>query len=230
MSYSPYAYVWNNPINAIDPDGREGIVISGSPGGHKNTSHFLVNGLYKAKAAQKHLKRKGEKVTWMVYNDPTEGQGFTKAQLSSYRKKAEKAGINFQVVTSTDQIVDYVNDKNGGESRKNDKISSFYYVGHATPGDLDVGYGGTGENFEPDDFSKNAFGSGCHVNLLGGCRTTVSGFFEDSAVTQFQEILDVLSNIYGTDVRVYYSGGVVTDQNLVKKNNGEIEKRNGELK
>jgi hypothetical protein len=29
-----------------------------------------------------------------------------------------------------------------------------------------------------------------NVNLVGGCRTAVSGFFEDSNVTQFSEKLD----------------------------------------
>ncbi len=227
--WSPYVFVFNSPLIYVDPDGREGIVVTGSPGGHKNKSHFLVNGLYKAKASQKHYQRKGEKTTWIVYNDPTEGQGYTQKQIDKYTKKAAKHGITLKAVTDASDIVDYVNEKTGGDSRKEDPVTSFYYVGHATPGDLDVGYGGTGENFEPDDFNSGAFSGGCHVNLVGGCRTTVPGWFEDSNVTQFQEILDENSKIYGTDVTVYYSGGVISDENLVKKNNGKIEERKGEL-
>jgi hypothetical protein len=122
-----------------------------------------------------------------------------------------------------------VNDKNGGDSRAKDKVTSFYYLGHSTPGDLDVGYQGTGENFEPDDFNSDAFSSGCHVNLVGGCRTAVPGVFEDSNVTQFSEILDSKSRVYGSDSRVYYPGGVVNDAELVKKNYGKIIEKNGEL-
>lgn len=225
--WSPYAFVFNSPLMFVDPDGREGIVVSGSPGDHKNKEHFLVNGLYKANAAKNHFQREGEAATWIVYNDKE--KGFTQNQLDTYKAKAKKAGITMMVVSDVDDIVNYVNKKGGGDSRKNDPITSFYYVGHATPGDLDVGYGGTGENFEPDDFNRKAFSSGTHVNLIGGCRTTISGLFEDSNVTQFQEILDNNSNIYGADVRVYYNGGVMKDADLVKKNNGQIIKRQGEL-
>lgn len=228
-SMSPYNFVYNSPIITIDTDGREGIVVSGSPGDHKNKSHFLINGLYKAQAAQKHLQRKGEKVTWLIYNDPTEGAGHDSKQLAEYKAKAEKLGINVMIVTKSKEIVNYVNKKNGNDSREVDPITSFYYVGHATPGDLDVGYGGTGENFEPDDFNSKAFSSGCHVNLVGGCRTAKHDIFEDSAVTQFQEILDENSDVSGSDVRVQYSGGVITDENLVKHNSGNIVTRKGEL-
>ena len=224
---SPNVAFNNSPTITIDPDGREGIVVSGSPGDHKNKSHFLVNGLYKAKAAQKHFQRKGETVTWIVYNDP-EG-GYSQDQIDTYTKKAAMHGITLKVVTDADDIVDYVNEKTGEDSRKEDPITSFYYVGHATVGDLDVGYGGSGDYFEPDDFSSDAFSGGCHVNLVGGCRTTVYSLFEDSNVTQFQEILDENSNIYGTDVRVYYPGGIVSDEKLVEKNKGKIEHRKGEL-
>jgi RHS repeat-associated protein len=225
--WSPYAFCYNSPINVIDPDGREGIVVSGSPGDHNNREHFLVNGLDRAKAAKKHTQREGEIVTWIIYDDKE--NGYTTKQLKGFRKKAEAAGIQMRVVSDVDVLVDYVNDKNGGNSREKDQITSFYYVGHATPGDLDVGYSGSGEDFEPDDFDSDAFSSGCHVNLVGGCRTAIPGVFEDSNVTQFTEILDEKSTVYGSDVRVYYSGGVMSDSDLVKKNNGNIVEKKGEL-
>lgn len=225
--WSPYAFCYNSPINVVVPDGREGIVVSGSPGDHENREHFLVNGLDRAKSAQKHLKRDGEYVTWIIYDDKE--NGYTTKQLKSFRKQAEAAGIKMRVVSDVDVIVDYVNDKNGTNIRESDKITSFYYVGHATPGDLDVGYSGSGENFEPDDFNSEAFNSGCHVNLVGGCRTAIPGTFEDSNVEQFSEILDEKSTVYGSDVRVYYSGGVMSDSDLLKKNGGTIVEKKGEL-
>ena len=227
--FTPYHYVYNNPTNFMDPDGEEGIVVSGQPGDHKNKQHFLANGYAKALAAQGKVQDKNEKVTWIVYNDGSESAGHSPAQLKEYRKKAEKAGINFKVVDKVDDIVDYINNKNGGDSRKKDRISSFYYVGHATPGDLDVGYAGSGENFEPDDLNSDAFRSGAWVNCVGGCRTSVPGLFEDSVLTQFAEILDELSTISGVDVRVFYSGGVQSDSEIAKKNKGTISSKKGEL-
>jgi hypothetical protein len=198
-------------------------------GGHKNKEHFLNNGLSRAKSAMKHRKNDSEKVTWIIYNDKTSKAGHNSKMLEKYKAKASKLGINVMEVDNVDKIVDYVNNKTGNDSRSKDKITSFYYVGHATPGSLDVGYGGTGENFEPDDFTSEAFSSGCHVNLVGGCRTTIPGSMEDSNVTQFQEILDQKSNIYGNDVRVNYTGGVLTDKQLLKTNNGKIVSRKGLL-
>ena len=233
-AYSPYIFCFNSTNNFVDADGKEGIVVSGSPGDHKNKEHFLANGLDRAKAAKKHTQRKGEIVTWIIYDDPTEGQGYTYEQLKDYRAKAEAAGIHVMVVTDADCIVDYINEKKGGDfsdpgSRARDKITSFYYVGHASPGDLLVGYEGSNEDFEPDDFEPEAFSNGCHVNLVGGCRTAIDDWFEDSAVEQFSEILDITSKVYGSNVRTYYPGGVATDEELLKKNRGEIIHSKGQL-
>lgn len=232
--WSPYAFCYNSPLNVVDPDGREGIVVSGSPGNHGNKLHFLENGLNKAIASKNHYQREGETSTWIVYNGSK--NGYTKQQLDAYKAKAKEAGVTMKVVTSADAIVNYVNKKSGGESRSKDKITSFYYVGHATPGDLAVGYAGTGENFEPDDFNSEAFSSGAHVNVAGGCNTSIPATFEDSVMTQFQEILDKLSNIYGSNVSVGYMGGPMTDEQLVKYKgtdgvqvDGKIIHRTGDL-
>lgn len=43
----------------------------------------------------------------------------------------------------------------------------------------------------------------------------------------FADILDKTSTIYGSDVRVYYSEGKMSDQQLLKHNNGNLVKQNG---
>ncbi len=221
---SPYAFCANNPINIIDPDGREGIVVSGSPGSHTNRDHFLVNGLDRAMKAQGRTE-KGEGTTWIIYND--QSNGFNQKSLDKYTAEAQKAGINVRVVSDVDDVVSYINDKNGNNSRSTDKISNFYYVGHSTPGDLDIGYQGSGQNFDPSDLSSNAFNSGAWLNVVGGCRTAIDDTFfgitfERSVIRQFSNILDPKSTIHGSNVRVFYPGGVATDTKLLEKNNGKI--------
>jgi len=221
-SVSPYVYCANNPVRLVDPDGREGIVVSGSPGNHKNKRHFLENGLARAIESQSHFQREDEKTTWIIYNDKK--KGYSNELINEYRKKARDNKINVKVVSDVDDIIDYVNNKNGNGSRERDKITSFYYVGHATPGDLDVGYQGTGQDFDPSDLSKDAFSSGTYVDVVGGCRTAVDwglGIFDKSIIKQFANILDKKSEIHGSNVRVQYNGGVMTNKQLLKENNGK---------
>ena len=229
---SPYAAFNNSPIVVYDPDGFEGIVVSGQPGKHGNKEHFLANGLAKAKAAQGKTQRKGETVTWMIFNDGSKEHGHDPAMIAEYRTKAAELGITVIEVSSSDQIVDYVNEKNGSDdSRANDKITSFYYVGHATPGDLDVGYPNSGY-IDVDEFNSEAFQSGCWVNVVGGCRTAVDGNlpFEESVVDDFVEILDEKSTVNGTNVRVQYDGGVQSDTKIIEENKGKIVTKKGSKK
>jgi RHS repeat-associated protein len=221
---SSYVYCFNNPLIYIDPTGQEGVVVSGQPGDHKNKEHFLVNGLDRAVALQNQYDKQGngEKATLIIYNGGD--GGYSKETIDKYQDLAGKAGISLQVVTGADQIVDYVNNKTGGDSRSNDLISNFTYVGHATPGDLDAGFVNhgfwnllTNEKVEPSSFSANAFKSGCTINVVGACRTAIDGNLpgEKSVIDQFAEKVDSKSTIMGSDVRVGYMGGVRSNKQLV---------------
>ncbi|HHU47573.1 MAG TPA: hypothetical protein GXZ40_06735 [Bacteroidales bacterium] len=227
---TPYAYCVNNPVILGAPAGKEGIVVSSSPGKQQNKLHFLINGLDRAKAAQKRIK-KGEGTTWIIYNDKE--NGFYQTDIDKYKKEANDASINVKIVSEVDEIVDYINNKTGGNSRNKDKISSFYYVGHSTVSNLDVGYQGSGQKFDPRDLKSSTFKSGTWVNVVGGCNTAVDrkilGFIpiKKSVIRQFADILDEKSIIHGSNVRVYYPGGIAREQKLLGKNKGKIITING---
>lgn len=231
-NFSTYAYCSDNPQFFIDKDGQEGIVVSGQHGGTMNNKeHFLINGLDRVKKAFKYRHNKSEKITWIVYSEKNPKYGYTENELSKYKKEAQKLGVEMKIVNNSDDIVDYINHKNGGQSREKDKITCFYYVGHATPGDLNVGYNGgwlfDGDEFDADQLKSNAFAKGTRVNVTAACRTAEGGFFEDSIVDQFANILDKTSVIYGSNVRTFFGGGVQSDEQLLKKNGGKQIKKYG---
>jgi RHS repeat-associated protein len=228
--YTPYSAMNNSPIFTIDVDGNEGIVVSSQPGGHKNKENFLVNGLDRCKKAKKYSNKTNEGTTWIIYNDKSKDAGHDPKMLKKYQEKAKKQGITVIVTDNADDIIEYVNEKKGGSTRAADPITSFYYIGHAEISKLSVGYGGDGEYITPKDFKSEAFSGGCHVNLVGGCRTAVPGYWYDSNVENFAEILDVNSTVYGSDVRTNYSkAGVMSDTELLESNKGKIVERKGQL-
>jgi len=55
-------------------------------------------------------------------------------------------------------------------------------------------------------------------------------FFENSMVDDFKEILDEKSPINSSDVKVQYVGGVQSDENILKENNGNIVTKKGTKK
>ncbi len=177
--------------------------------------------------AQKALGKRqsnSEKVTWIVYNDGSEKNGHSKKMIKEYTKKANKLGITLKEVNTTESIVDYVNNKNGDDSRSSDKVTSLYYIGHATPGYLNPGYPESEGKLDPNDFNSEAFSSGTWINVVGGCRTDVdeSWIWDDSVVDKLQAKVDGKSTVNGSNVRVQYDGGVRTDEQLLEENNGEI--------
>jgi len=234
-NFTPYHYAFNNPTLVVDLDGKEGVIVVGQPGDHKVKNHFWVNAMDRAKKLQADYKKSGskEQVTLMVYKGKDGEGSYSNKQLAAFEKEATKAGLNFKAAESAEAIVDYVNDKNGGDTRSNDLVSNFMYFGHATPGDLNIGWvdhessfstlfgmSPKGELLDVTDFKKSAFSPNSNADLVGGCRTAVGGIIDRSVVQQMADRIGGV--VKGSDVRVYYPGGVVSDEQLVKYNNGNV--------
>lgn len=240
---SPYAAFNNNPILYVDPDGREGIIVSGQPGDHNVRQHFLINGLDRAKTIAAGYKKagNGEQATWIIYNGGGKA-GHDAKDIAKYTQQAQKLGINVMVVSDADDIVDYVNEKNGEDSRSQDPITNFAYIGHATPGDLDVGYEAHADywfekalydHVEPSDFDADAFADNCNVNVVGGCNTAVSGELpgEKSVIKQFAKILSPNSTIKGSSGTINFAGSPVdSDKQLTEREKSKVVEIKGEKK
>jgi len=146
----------------IDPDGNENIIIVGnqgySPGSDKNGNnyrygqnkrHFLEAGLNEAKNLKKHKTTSNEVTTMIVF-----AGDYAEKELKAYKTRAEKLGINFKIVYSSDEVADYVNNKNGNNSRNEDLITDLSYIGHGWTESLLIGY-----NYNEDELSTKNFNS-----------------------------------------------------------------------
>jgi RHS repeat-associated protein len=223
------SYIYSaDPLRVIDPNGLEGIVLTGQPGKHDNKQHVLINGLDRARKSKKCVK-KGECVTWIIYDDGSKTAGQDKKRLQKYIEMAKAEGINIKVVNSVDKVIDYVNEKDGGDSRTRDKVSNFYYIGHATEGELCPDYtSGQEQDLDPADFNADAFSKGCWVNLVGGCSTESWVFLEESAAREFAHLLGPTSRIVSSSTSVLYLGGVMTDEQLMRTYKGRIVEHKGD--
>ena len=194
--YSSYHFGYCNPIITIDQDGQENIVVVGNQAagtgdtpssdfknskreeGYRygeNKRHFLEAGLNEALRLKTDKTDDNEATTLVVYKG-----NYTDEELSSYKERAEKAGINFIEVSSAKEITNYVNAKDVegdgfgdwilGSDRDEDLITDFSYVGHGWTKALYTGYNAVKSNVDKDplytsSFETEAFDLDCDVNL-----------------------------------------------------------------
>jgi len=103
---SPYAYVANNPINAIDPDGRIVIFINGMHAGSGGTRNYWGNNGSFANAVMKHLNDNRA-----IYKDGALGGASEYARNSSARTRMFHGSLQGRWDAET--IVNSLKDENG---------------------------------------------------------------------------------------------------------------------
>ena len=207
------------------------VIISGQPGPMINKKHFLENGLDRSLKMRNAIIRenKNDSVCWIIYNSgkPNKG-GYPDSILQNYIVQANNECIKTVIVNSNKEFVDFVNCRADSLNGKA-KISQLYYYGHATLGNLEIGFVNGyfwnklfSQKLKVNQLVVEAFEDSAMIDLVGGCRTALPPNYikKMSVAEQFQRLTS--GKILASDVRVYYPGGPVSDKTLVRKNNGNI--------
>ena len=210
---------------------NDAIVISGQPGPMLNKKHFLENGLDRSLKLRNAFQREqsNEKVIWVIYNseNPDKG-GYPDSILQLYLAQAVTENIEVVVVNSGNDLIELINDR-ADTSVVNAKFSKLHYYGHATLGNLELGFINGyfwnklfSHRLNVNKIDSASFSDNAIIDLVGGCRTALPPNYirSKSVAEQFQPLIK--GKILASDVRVYYPGGPVSDKTLVKKNNGNI--------
>ena len=123
-THNIYAYCGNNGIKNIDPDGHESIVVSGGPANTDSFQYQFVETAIKDMRDQIAEGTEPKDITWVVMN-----AGYSKADKENFKDSAASIGVNIVISDGTDDLIDYINNKDG--DRAGDLISrvSFYCHG-----------------------------------------------------------------------------------------------------
>ncbi len=240
-SYSPYHSFYCNPINVVDADGEENLIVVGAesidkPGTYPdNKRNFLEAGLNQAIQNKTNKTENNEQTTMLVYRGD-----YAQKELDHYEKEASKNGITFKVVDKAADVKDYINKKSkdaSGNERDGDKITDFSFFGHGTPG-LFLLRANSGVNLGISDIDPVAFSQdNCDV-LLAGCQEgeytpkfartrgqlTLFDFFKEKVISK-GKIIGARGNVnWGKDDKGKFGVGKYV-LNQRREENGSAEKK-----
>lgn len=159
--------------------------------------------------------------------------GYSDKQLSRIQNYVNKHGVKMQVITSSDDVVSYINNKSLSHNeagRKSDPITRINIFAHGLVGELAFGYGQdkTTEDkyrFDKDDvlkLDKNAFSSKAQI-FSYACRTGAGKDvgFSGSETNPEKSLAQIFVNhlgvtMYALQNRSYYTG-ILPYQNMEAK-------------
>lgn len=174
-----YCYCGNNPVNFVDPWGLEYLVVSGGA--------YNTNGGYEfIETAIKKIKEwidlgDNENITWIIADE-----GWSRNDKNAFQSLVDSLNsyvdntISLKMISHKDELINYINNKSGGNSRANDKIEKFALFSHGWDGTISLGYNysiyNTNLDLKTSDISKISGSAFDNPNsAFYSCNTGTSG-------------------------------------------------------
>jgi RHS repeat-associated protein len=125
---SPYHFAMCSPLIVIDPNGKENIIVASYDGGGKDKYKFINSALLQASINKEENPKEKTTILLMTFN-------MTKEQMEWVREEANKLDVKLVEISSTEQIVNYINSRNiytskYSSKRENDKITDLSFFSH----------------------------------------------------------------------------------------------------
>ena len=158
-SLNLYSYCANNPINLVDFQGHESIVVTGGQNSPEGKYQFVETAL-KDINDQKKAGVPASQITWVIVKS-----GYEDKDIEHFKDTAKQYGVEPVVVSTKNEFINYVNtkDKDGkSDTRNADKITNVSYYGHgeserytSTNKENRVSFGYKAENSENVDLKQS---------------------------------------------------------------------------
>lgn len=120
-----YVYCRNSPFNYIDDSGNEIIVVSGGIDDNSKFDYMFIEPALKNVNDDIASGVPKEDITWMVVD-----AGYTETQMNNFNNTADKIGVNFVKVDNKSEFINYINNKDGGMTRAEDRITQMSFFSH----------------------------------------------------------------------------------------------------
>ncbi len=124
-SWNLYIYCKQSPIQYVDLNGHETIVVSGGPADSDEFGYQFIETALKDINDLLDGGVVANEITWMVTT-----AGYELSDLENFAETAKKMGINYVEVDDKNEMVNYINNEVGGVTRSEDLITRMSFYAH----------------------------------------------------------------------------------------------------